>query len=87
MTPKQVHLFIQIMQDECTIVPKTAVRYNIPRQKAYTPLREFNTSNNSALLGFHPESEIRGTKQKLFPRHIFFFQPSTYFSSVKARNN
>jgi uncharacterized protein (UPF0264 family) len=30
-TPEQVHMFIQIMQDEGTTVPKAAARCNIPR--------------------------------------------------------
>ncbi|KAI9477914.1 MAG: hypothetical protein EXX96DRAFT_484148 [Benjaminiella poitrasii] len=61
-TPEQVRMFIQIMQDEGTTVPKAAVRCNIPRQSAYRLLKEFNDSNGSVLPGFAPKAKNRGTK-------------------------
>ncbi|KAG2192033.1 hypothetical protein INT46_003860 [Mucor plumbeus] len=71
-TLQQIRLFIQIMQDEGTTVPKAAVRCNIPRQSAYSLLKEFNANNASALPGFAPKAKNRDTKQKLFPHHILF---------------
>ncbi|KAI9471934.1 MAG: hypothetical protein EXX96DRAFT_642180 [Benjaminiella poitrasii] len=71
-TPEQVRMFIQIMQDEGTTVPKVAVRCNIPRQSAYRLLKEFNDSNGSVLPGFAPKAKNEGTKQKLFGQHSLF---------------
>ncbi|KAI9267756.1 hypothetical protein EDC94DRAFT_433288 [Helicostylum pulchrum] len=71
-TPEQVRMFIQIMQDESTTVPKAAVRCNIPRQSAYKLLEEFNDSNSSVLPDFAPKAKNSGTKQKLFGQHSLF---------------
>ncbi|KAG2191224.1 hypothetical protein INT47_001826 [Mucor saturninus] len=71
-TPEQVRMFIQIMQDEGTTVPKAAVRCKIPQQSAYRLLKDFNDSNSSVLPGFAPKAKNRGTKQKLFPQHTLF---------------
>lgn len=71
-TPEQVRMFIQIMQDEGTTVPKAAVRCNIPKLSAYRLLRGFNNSNGSLLPGFAPKAKNRGTKQKLFSQHTLF---------------
>ncbi|KAI7887278.1 uncharacterized protein EV154DRAFT_520794 [Mucor mucedo] len=57
-------MFIQIMQDEGTTVPKAAVRCNIPRQSAYRLLNYFNDSKGSVLLCFAPKAKNRDTKQK-----------------------
>lgn len=67
-TPEQARLFIQIMQDESTFVPETALRCNISRQSAYTLLKEFNANDGSFAL----KAKNRGTKQKLFPEHTQF---------------
>jgi hypothetical protein len=71
-TPEQVRMFIKIIQDEGTTVPKAAVRCNIPRQSAYRLLKEFNDSNGSVLPGFALKAKNRGTKQKLFSQHTLF---------------
>ncbi|KAG1472823.1 hypothetical protein G6F56_001307 [Rhizopus delemar] len=74
-TPEQMCMFIQIMQDEGTTVPKAAVRCNIPWQSVYRLRKYFNDSdgsNGSVLPGFVPKAKNRGTKQKLFSQHTLF---------------
>lgn len=65
-------MFIQIMQDEGTTVPKAAVRCNIPRQSAYRLLKEFTDSYGSVLPGLlrKPRTEIRN---KIFLVSIPYF--------------
>lgn len=71
-TSEQVCMFVKIMQDEGTTVPRAAVRCGIPRQSAYRLLKEFNDSNGSVLPDFAPKAKNRGTKQKLSPQHTHF---------------
>jgi uncharacterized protein (UPF0264 family) len=76
-TPEQVRMFIQIMQDEGTTVPKAVVRCNIPRQSAYRLLKEFNASNGSVFAWFCSESQKKKQRYKTeaFPSPYPFFDP------------
>jgi len=70
--PDQIRLFIQIMQEEGTTVPKAAARTMIPRSTAYKLFNEFNEGDGTVLPGILSKGKNRGTRQKLFAEHAKF---------------
>lgn len=68
-------MFIQIIQDKDTAVPKATVYCSIPRQSTYRLLKNFKNSNGGVLPGFAPKAKKQRYETKAFPTAYPFLDP------------